>query len=211
MLDTLADWTLYFLTPWVLLTPLVKYSPRVLPRISLPHDARSGARFTGGLLVVVLSHVGLAALMLLLVGTLSNGASADYGAMLHRLMIQDGYVLLDALIFVLLAALAARIPPMLLQPLFENATVHGLADKEGECRLAFECRLYDRWLHILIFDNGDGFDATQPAAPPGGIGLANVQARLREAYGDHNSLQIEKKPDGTLVTLKMPAYKDSQF
>jgi hypothetical protein len=30
-------------------------------------------------------------------------------------------------------------------------------------------------------------------------------------YGDNYALGIEKKPDGTLVTLKLPAYKDSQF
>lgn len=109
-------------------------------------------------------------------------------------------------------ALTAHIPPLLLQPLFENAIVHGLADKEGDCRLAFECRLYDRWLHMRIFDNGDSFDAAQLVSPTGGgIGLANVQARLREAYGDNSSLQIDKKPDGTLVTLKIPAYKDSEF
>jgi hypothetical protein len=38
-----------------------------------------------------------------------------------------------------------------------------------------------------------------------------VQARLRELYGANSSLVIEKKADGTLVTLKLPAYKDSQF
>jgi LytS/YehU family sensor histidine kinase len=108
-------------------------------------------------------------------------------------------------------ALAAKVPPMLLQPLFENAIVHGLADKEGECRLGFECRLYDRYLIIMIFDNGDSYDPKAEPSPKGGVGLANVRERLQEAYGTHYSLQIEKKPDGTLVTLKLPSYKDSQF
>ncbi|MGV3590607.1 MAG: sensor histidine kinase [Gammaproteobacteria bacterium] len=108
-------------------------------------------------------------------------------------------------------ALAARIPPMLLQPLFENAIVHGLADKQGECRLGFECRLYDRHLIMMIFDNGDNFDEMQDPLGKGGIGLSNVQERLREVYGDNFALGIEKKPDGTLVTLKVPAFKDSQF
>jgi hypothetical protein len=108
-------------------------------------------------------------------------------------------------------ALSARMPPMLLQPLFENAIVHGLADKQGECRLGFECRLYDRYLIIMIFDNGDGFDETSDPLHKGGIGLSNVHARLQEIYGGHHSLQISKKADGTLVTLKLPSYKDSQF
>lgn len=108
-------------------------------------------------------------------------------------------------------ALAAKVPPMLLQPLFENAIVHGLADKQGECRLGFECRLYDRYLVILIFDNGDKLDTHDDPLDNAGIGLSNVQARLREVYGEHYSLKIEKKTDGTLVTLKLPAYKDSQF
>ncbi|MES2605509.1 MAG: histidine kinase [Pseudomonadota bacterium] len=108
-------------------------------------------------------------------------------------------------------ALSAHIPPMLLQPLFENAIVHGLSNKQGACRLSFECKLYDRYLFILIFDNGDDFDETLDPLTKGGIGLGNIQARLRETYGDNYSLTIEKKPDGTLVTLKLPSYKDSQF
>jgi sensor histidine kinase YesM len=108
-------------------------------------------------------------------------------------------------------ALSAKVPPMLLQPLFENAIVHGLADKQGECRLGFECRLYDRFLIIMIFDNGGTFDERSDPLEGGGIGLANVQARLREVYGEIFSLKIEKKADGTLVTLKIPSYKDSQF
>lgn len=108
-------------------------------------------------------------------------------------------------------ALTARIPPMLLQPLFENAIVHGLADKQGECRLTFECRLYDRFLILYVFDNGDSTDDIRDSAAKGGIGLSNIRARLRELYGDSYSLTIEKKHDGTLVTLKLPAFKDSQF
>ncbi len=108
-------------------------------------------------------------------------------------------------------ALAAKVPPMLLQPLFENAIVHGLSNKQGPCRLSFECRLYDRYLIILIFDNGENFEEISDPLHKGGIGLSNIQDRLREVYGENYALGIEKKPDGTLVTLKLPAYKDSQF
>lgn len=108
-------------------------------------------------------------------------------------------------------ALQARIPPMLLQPLVENAIVHGLAAHEGECRLALDCRLYDRWLIIEVFDNGEGFDEHEDPLQKGGVGLGNVQARLREIYGDNFSLTFTRRSDGTLVTLKLPAYKDSQF
>lgn len=109
-------------------------------------------------------------------------------------------------------ALQARIPPILLQPLVENAIVHGLAEREGECRLVLECRLYDRWLIIQIFDNGDGFAAQEDPLNKGGIGLNNVQARLREIYGDNFfELSLARRADGTLVTLKLPSYKDSQF
>jgi two-component system LytT family sensor kinase len=108
-------------------------------------------------------------------------------------------------------ALEAKLPPMLLQPLFENAIVHGLADKQGPCRLSFECRLYDRYLIMLIFDNGENFNEISDPLHKGGIGLSNIQDRLREVYGDNYSLSIEKKSDGTLVTLKVPSYKDSHF
>jgi hypothetical protein len=108
-------------------------------------------------------------------------------------------------------ALTAHIPPMLLQPLFENAIVHGLADKQGDCRLGFECRLYDRFLILHVFDNGDGLDEAHDTQNKSGIGLTNVKARLRELYGDSYSLNIERKADGTMVTLKLPAFKDSQF
>jgi sensor histidine kinase YesM len=108
-------------------------------------------------------------------------------------------------------ALSARIPPMLLQPLFENAIVHGLSNKEGPCRLSFECRLYDRYLVILVFDNGDDFNEALDPLLKGGIGLGNIQSRLQELYGQNYTLNIEKKPDGTLVTLKIPSYQDAQF
>ena len=108
-------------------------------------------------------------------------------------------------------ALQARIPPLLLQPLVENAIVHGLAEREGECRLVLECRLYDRWLIIQIFDSGDGFDTQENPLNKGGIGLNNVQARLQEIYGDNFELSLARHAEGTLVTLKLPSYKDSQF
>jgi len=95
-----------------------------------------------------------------------------------------------------------EVPHFFLQPLVENALVHGLAPRAegGWVRLSAERR--GRQLVLRIEDDGVGLGAVQDA---GGIGLANSRARLSSIFGDTASLVLAGRPGGgAIVTATMP-------
>jgi hypothetical protein len=84
------------------------------------------------------------------------------------------------------------LPPMLLQPLVENAIVHGLdADTGGLVRV--ECRRHEDRFEISITDTGGASSSSRPAS---GHGQRNVRERLRLVYGDRAELVCEPCPGG---------------
>ena len=94
------------------------------------------------------------------------------------------------------------IPPMLLQPVVENAIRHGLEAKVEGGRVDFRARRESASVCIEVRDTGVGFGATTA----GGVGLTNLRDRLRGLYGPAASLSIaENHPAGTIVTLRLPA------
>jgi LytS/YehU family sensor histidine kinase len=95
------------------------------------------------------------------------------------------------------------VPAMLLQPLIENAVVHGVAQKRGHCALALRCR---RALDRLVVEiNDDGAGCSMRNGFKEGIGLTNVRVRLQQLYGDDHAFNIESQPDdGTRVTISVP-------
>ena len=94
------------------------------------------------------------------------------------------------------------LPPMLLQPVVENAIRHGLEPKVEGGRLDFSARREGGDVVIEVGDTGVGFGATTR----GGLGLANLRDRLRALYGGRASLAIgENRPSGTVVTVRIPA------
>ena len=99
------------------------------------------------------------------------------------------------------------VPPLLLQPLVENAVKHGIASlpEGGDVRLAVQ-RQNGR-LAILVENSWD------PDAPPrrsGGLGLKNVQQRLEARYGKNASLRVNTEGDLFQVTLSLPAESEEQ-
>ncbi|MCC2957440.1 sensor histidine kinase [Massilia sp. IC2-477] len=96
-----------------------------------------------------------------------------------------------------------RLPPMLLQPLVENAIVHGLEPKieGGEVTLAAERR--DGLLDITVLDTGLG--PGQSSSKGGGVGVSTTRERLRVLYGERASILLApSQPQGTLVRLTLP-------
>jgi len=111
------------------------------------------------------------------------------------------------------------VPPMLIQPIVENAVRHGLEPRRAGGSIEVRAREEDGQLCIGICDTGEGFAPGvinqanaaarehDPAAT--GFGLDAVRARLRSAYGDLASLEIRSPSSpagdgGACVTLRLP-------
>lgn len=97
------------------------------------------------------------------------------------------------------------LPPMLLQPLVENAVKHGLEPKieGGEIEVSAE-REGDA-LCLTVADTGLGLGLSQGGT---GVGLSNVRERIATLYGDRASLMIiANQPSGLRVTLRLPLEK----
>jgi sensor histidine kinase YesM len=95
---------------------------------------------------------------------------------------------------------------MLLQPLIENAVIHGIAEKAGRCALAVRCRRSADRLVVEISDDGAGCAMHDPRFKEG-TGLTNVRLRLQQLYGDDHAFSIESRPDdGTRVSITVPLH-----
>jgi two-component system sensor histidine kinase AlgZ len=100
-------------------------------------------------------------------------------------------------------ALECCVPPMIIQPLVENAIKHGIGQlPEGGLVLVAAWRDGSQ-LRITV---QNAIDADMPAAREGkGIGLSNVRQRLAAAYGHEASVQWEREEGSFLVNITMPA------
>lgn len=100
-------------------------------------------------------------------------------------------------------ALGARIPNLLLQPIVENAILHGIAPKPTPGRVDVLAHVEGDRLHLEVRDDGVGMPAAQPGKV--GIGLANTRARLEKIYGAHHRLQLSSEPSrGVTVKIEIP-------
>ena len=104
-----------------------------------------------------------------------------------------------------------RIPPLLLQPVVENAVKHGIAPLRcgGEVRVSArrEDRESDATLVLVVSDSGVGAsEATLRRGRADGVGLANIERRLAGHYGSAASLSLVSAPGrGTTVEIRLPA------
>jgi signal transduction histidine kinase len=102
------------------------------------------------------------------------------------------------------AALQVSIPSLSIQPLVENAIKHGIAPQVGGGLVRLEARLDGNGgVRILVRDTGRGFDSRPNSKP--GVGLDNVQRRLKLCYGSDAQLQILSDAQGTAVSFAIPA------
>jgi hypothetical protein len=104
------------------------------------------------------------------------------------------------------AARAVKIPSMLLQPLVENAVVHGVAEHPGACELTVGCTLRGDRLTIEVSDDGAGSPPRSDPKFKEGVGLRNVRQRLEQLYGADHSFEFTSAPGrGARVTIDVPA------
>jgi hypothetical protein len=107
--------------------------------------------------------------------------------------------------FQLPPALAALpVPPLLLQPLVENAIKHGLEPQVDGGRIEVAAQREGRTLTLTVRDSGAGLDGAAGTAG-GGFGLTQVRERLKTLYGETAGLQLTQAAGGgTLATLWLP-------
>ncbi len=106
----------------------------------------------------------------------------------------------------------ALVPALVLQPLVENAIRHGIEPRRGPGLIAIEAKLEDKHLHLIVRDNGRGLPgADLNSSVRRGIGLANIQARLRELYGQDQSFSFGRaEPQGCRVDIRLPFHLGCQ-
>lgn len=111
---------------------------------------------------------------------------------------------------------AYRILPLLLQPIVENAILHGLEDREGSGQIDICVSADEESLHIIIKDNGKGMTEselekvrrklqTENPELNTSIGLYNINERIKLCYGEEHGIRIESVlSKGTDVFLNLP-------
>ncbi|MBI5084505.1 MAG: histidine kinase [Acidobacteria bacterium] len=98
------------------------------------------------------------------------------------------------------AALAALVPPMLLQPLVENAIRHGMAGRPAGGTIRVSAQVEAGRLRMAVCDDGAGFEPSRAM----GVGLGGVLARVKQAGG---SLRIDSAPGaGTRIEIEVAAH-----
>jgi two-component system sensor histidine kinase AlgZ len=100
------------------------------------------------------------------------------------------------------AAAACLLPPMLLQPLVENAVKHGIGGLPDGGTVSIQARRDGSLLRIIVANDTD---PDLPARRGNGIGLANVRARLAAAYAHLASVQCTHTDNIFRVELTLPA------
>jgi len=104
------------------------------------------------------------------------------------------------------AALDVIVPSMILQPLVENSIKHGLARKVGGGRITIKAVVRDSHTVIEVHDDGLGMTEDRLEHVLGeGIGLSNVNERLRTIYGANYHLKLTSMPgQGTCARIEIP-------
>ncbi|MEV4990635.1 sensor histidine kinase [Pseudarthrobacter sp. LMD1-1-1.1] len=144
----------------------------------------------------------------------------DFTTLAEELRCIDRYLLLERARFGERVQVSLRIAPevlgtvipfLSLQPLVENAVRHGLEAKAGPGHISITAEDAGAFAEVTIEDDGVGMDPEHLRSVLAGhtdgdhVGLRNVDARLRQVYGNDHGLVVETAPgEGTLITMRVP-------
>lgn len=115
-------------------------------------------------------------------------------------------------------AFACFVPRLVLQPLVENAILHGLDLKAGKNRIVIGGKVEEGRLCLWVEDNGRGMSEAQieqllqenhkKEKGLSGIGVSNVKERMQLYYGEAGKVTCVSSEAGTKVCMCLPAYKE---
>jgi two-component system LytT family sensor kinase len=116
---------------------------------------------------------------------------------------------LDVTVDVPAEARGAVVPAMSLQPLVENAVRHGVERRAGSGRVEIAGRVVGGDVELRVRDDGAGIEPERVpavlAGAGGGIGVSNVDARLRASFGERYALRIQSRVGvGTTAIMTVP-------
>lgn len=106
----------------------------------------------------------------------------------------------------------ALVPSMLLQPIVENAYVHGISKTEASGVLAVESRRIGNQMRLTVMNSGVGLNSKPSKNSSGhGVGLRNIQRRLNLHYGAASSFGIAELDSGHVqVDIVLPLHFESK-
>jgi Histidine kinase len=103
----------------------------------------------------------------------------------------------------------AMVPGLVLQPLAENAVVHGASEEDERVQVTIEARQVidsmrlERWLELSVHNTGNAH--AEGAGSGAHIGIGNTRERLRALYGERCSVELSEPPQGGfLARLRIP-------
>lgn len=116
------------------------------------------------------------------------------------------------------------VPKLILQPIVENAYIHGIKPKNSNGSISIEVQISGEDMDISVMDNGIGMDQDAlkriegllQGDDPGikneynwqSVGMKNIHDRLRYLYGDEYGIQVVSNPNvGTIVSVRMPVIR----
>ncbi|GMQ56019.1 two-component system sensor histidine kinase YesM [Vallitalea sediminicola] len=126
---------------------------------------------------------------------------------IQKIRYNDGF---DVNIYTDNEILGYYIPKLILQPIVENAIVHGFENIDEKGTLIIRCYKKDYQLYFEVLDNGIGMNKKQLEKAlckksDDHIGLYNVDQRVKLYYGDLSGITIKSNSDtGTKVIIKIP-------
>jgi signal transduction histidine kinase len=112
----------------------------------------------------------------------------------------------------------ALVPSFVLQPLVENAVMHGVSKVEGTGTIQLRARRSGDDVIITVHDNGPGLDteaararSMEPTGGTGGVGLRNTRARLEQLYGKKQHLALRRAGErGTVAEIVLPYHTGAE-
>lgn len=102
------------------------------------------------------------------------------------------------------------VPKLILQPIIENAIYHGIREKKSKSYIKIIVEKNPEYLIIKIIDNGLGPKEKKENIPTklGGIGMENVNNRIKLLCGEKYNLKMQRKNGETIVTYKLKIIKE---